>query len=201
VAAERHKSAKGAADPEGEGTARPARASGWAELWDTLQAVVLAVVLALLIRHFVVETYKVDGQSMEPTLQNGERLLVNKFIYRFTPPRPGQIIVFRPPIPGERQDFVKRVIAVGGQTVSMQDGVVYVDGQPQPEPYLPPTWRDHYSMPPVTVPPGYVFVLGDHRAASEDSRYFPTKFVPLSSIRGEAVLVWWPPGEFHLLSG
>lgn len=189
-----------AAEPQQPGSDSEARAgSGWGELWDTVQAIVVAVVLALLIRQFVVETYKVDGQSMDPTLQNGERLLVNKFIYRFTSPKPGQIIIFHPPIPGVTQDFVKRVIAVGGETVQMQDGVVYVDGQVQPEPYLPPSYRDHYNSPqPFTVPAGDVWVLGDHRDASEDSRFFGP--VPISSIRGEAMLVWWPLGDFRGLS-
>ncbi len=189
-----------AADPqETEPEQRGQSPSGWGELWDTIQAIVVAVVLALLIRQFVVETYRVDGLSMEPTLQNGERLLVNKFIYRFTPPRPGQIIVFHPPLP-TTQDYVKRVVAVGGQTISMENGVVYINGQQQAEPYLPPAWRDHYNMPPLLVPQGDVFVLGDHRDASEDSRYFPTHFVPISSIHGEAMLVWWPPQDIHVLS-
>jgi signal peptidase I len=172
--------------------------SGWGELWETIQAVVIAVVLALLIRQFVVETFRVDGVSMEPTLQNNERLLVNKFIFRFAQPKPGEIIIFHPPIPGETQDFVKRVIAVGGQTFQMEDGVVYVDGKVQPEPYLPPAWRGDANFGPVTVPPGDVWVLGDHRDDSEDSRVFGP--VPISSIRGEAMLIWWPLSEFHVLS-
>jgi len=173
--------------------------SGWGEFWDTVQAIVIAVVLALLIRQFVVETYRVEGESMQPTLQNNERLLVNKFIFRFAQPKPGEIIVFRPPIVGEQQDFVKRVIALGGESVSMQNGQVYINGQLQAEPWLPPAWRDQASMPAFTVPGGDVWVLGDHRAASEDSRIFGP--VPLASIRGEAMLVWWPLNDFRLLGG
>ena len=172
--------------------------SGWSELWDTVRAVAVAVVLALLVRHFIVETYKVNGESMQPTLQNNERLLVNKFVYRFEAPRPGEIIVFHPPLPSS-EDFVKRIVAVGGQSISMQNGYVYIDGKVQDEPYLPPSWRDHYSMPPITVPQGDVWVMGDHRAASEDSRFFPTHFVPISSIHGEAMLVWWPLQDFRAL--
>jgi signal peptidase I len=182
--------------PEAEGRPDTGGRSGWGELWETVQAVVIAVVLALLIRQFVVETYRVDGVSMEPTLQNNERLLVNKFIFRFTKPKAGEIIIFKPPIPGETQDFVKRVIAVGGQTFSMQNGVVYVNGQAQPEPWLPASYRVG-TFAPVTVPPGDVWVLGDHRGDSEDSRVFGP--VPLSSIQGEAILVWWPLADFRAL--
>lgn len=170
--------------------------SGWNEIWDTVRAVAVAVLLALLVRHFVVETYKVNGESMQPTLQNGERLLVSKFAYRFGPPRPGEIIVFHPPLP-VTEDYVKRVIAIGGQTISMQDGDVYINGHRQSESYLPPSWRDDYTMPPVVVPQGDVWVMGDHRAASDDSRFFPSHFVPISSIHGEAVLVWWPLADFR----
>lgn len=170
--------------------------SGLSEVWDTVRAVAVAVVVALLVRHFVVETYKVNGESMQPTLQNGERLLVNKFVYRLRAPKPGEVIVFHPPLP-TTEDFVKRIIAIGGQTISMQDGVVYIDGQIQSEPYLPPSWRDHYNLSPITVPVGDVWVMGDHRAASEDSRFFPSHFVPISSIHGEVMLVWWPLPDFR----
>jgi signal peptidase I len=187
--------------PEGAGGPNPrgdaGGRSGWGELWETIQAVVIAIVLALLIRQFVVETFRVDGVSMEPTLQNNERLLVNKFIYRFTKPKAGEIIIFLPPIPGQTQDFVKRVIAVGGQTFQMQNGVVYVNGKVQPEPYLPASWRGNASFGPVTVPLGDVWVLGDHRMDSEDSRIFGP--VPISAIRGEAMLVWWPLSDFRVL--
>lgn len=172
--------------------------SGWREVWETVRAIVIAVAAALLIRQFAFETYQVKGFSMQPTLQNQERLLVNKLVYRFGPPHVGQIIVFRPPLPDTTEDFVKRVIAVGGQTVDMRNGLVYVNGRLQSEPYLPPAWRDHYTMvTPVTVPRGDVWVLGDHRAASEDSRIFGP--VPLRSIQGEAVLVWWPLSDIRVL--
>ncbi len=194
--------------------------SGWQELWETVRAILLAVLAALLIRQFVVETYRVNGISMEPTLQNNERLLVNKFIYRFTPPHVGQIIIFHPPLPTPAQlasgsfhgtdtchmaipsseDFVKRVIAVAGQTFAMRNGVVYINGQAQAEPWLPTAWRDHYTTvhpSQVKIPPGDVWVLGDHRAASLDSRCFGP--VPISSIKGQAMLVWWPLGNFRIL--
>ncbi len=172
--------------------------SGLIEIRDTVLAVAVAIVLALLMRQFVVETYRVNGESMQPTLQNGERLLVNKFVFRFQKPRVGEIIVFHPPLP-TNEAYVKRIVAVAGQTISMQNGYVYIDGHVQNEPYLPAAWRDHYTLAPLTVPAGDVFVLGDHRAASEDSRFFPGHFVPVRSIHGEAVLIWWPPADFRTL--
>ncbi len=178
-------------------SARLARTgSGGAELWDTVRAVVIAVAAALLIRHFVLETYQVNGVSMEPTLQNGERIMVNKLALRFGPPRIGEVIVFHPPL-NTPDDFVKRIIALGGQTFSMRSGTVYVDGQVQPEPYLPSAWRSTDSFPSVTVPKGDVWVLGDHRGDSEDSRIFGP--VPITSIRGVAEVIWWPPKDFRLL--
>lgn len=154
--------------------------------------------LALLIRQFVVESFVVQGSSMRPTLTNGERLLVNKFIYRLDPPKIGNIIVFLPPPAAHTtKDFIKRVIALGGDTVSMQDGQVYVNGRLQPEPYLPSSYRGVADFPPEVVPKGYVFVLGDNRNNSEDSRYFG--FVPLQNIRGQAMFAWWPPQDIHVI--
>jgi signal peptidase I len=166
-------------------------------VWETVETVVIALALALLIRAFVVESFVVQGQSMEPTLQNGEHLLVNKFIYRFETPKAGQIIVFHPPLPTTR-DFIKRVIATPGEQVAMRTGVVYIDGVPQAESYLPASYRDTANYPPTLVPKGDVFVLGDNRRNSEDSRYFG--FVPITSIRGQAIVIWWPPqdvGSIH----
>lgn len=184
--------------------------AAWREFWDTVRTVGIALVIALLIRQFVVETYQVKGTSMQPNLQNGERLLVNKFVYRFGQPHIGQIIVFQPPIPGDTVAFVKRVVALPGQTFWMKDGQVYVDGKLQVEPWEPPSWRTHFTgsefingmqtgecplsgsvdAQPITVPPGHIWVLGDHRKVSEDSRCFGP--VPISSIRGQVMLIWWP---------
>lgn len=171
------------------------RRSGGA-LRETLETVLIALILALVIRTFVIEPFWVRGYSMEPTLLNGERLLVNKFLYHIIPLKTGDIIVFHPPLP-TAEDYIKRVIATAGETVSMKNGVVYVNGKAIPEPWESKdgkSWLDHFNMPPETVEPGHVFVLGDHRNASEDSRYFGQ--VPLSSVRGEAWFVLWPLNRF-----
>lgn len=159
---------------------------------ETIETVLVAVVLALLIRTFVVEPYWVRGHSMVPTLVNGERLLVNKFWFHISGVKAGEIIIFHPPLQ-VNEDYVKRVIALGGQSVSMTNGTVYVNGKPIPEPWEEKngvSYLDHYSFPPEKVKAGTVFVLGDNRAQSQDSRFFGD--VPVSSIRGQAFFVLWP---------
>jgi signal peptidase I len=165
-------------------------------LRDTLETVIVAVVLALVIRTFVVEPYIVDGFSMQNTLQNGERLLVNKLWYRFGSLHYGEIVIFQPPIPGQ-PPYVKRVIATAGQTVSMVNGQVYVNGKKMPQPFLVHhgvSTEDHWNMAPLKVPTGDIFVLGDHRAASEDSRFFGP--VSVKAVEGVAFWVIWPLSQF-----
>ena len=157
---------------------------------EVVQTLLVAVIVALLIRAFVVESFLVDGVSMEPTLRDEERLLVDKISYRWHPPRRFDIVVFRYPHDPSR-DFVKRIVALPGETVRIERGTVYVDGRPLDEPYLAEPGTDFYG--PVQVPAGHVFVLGDNRPHSDDSRSGWT--VPISAIIGRAVLVYWPPGE------
>jgi len=157
---------------------------------EVFEIVVVSLILALLIRGFVVESFLVDGISMEPTLQDGERLLVNKLVYRFHPPERFDIVVFHYPRDPSR-DFIKRVIGLPGETVEIVEGQVYVNGRPVEEPYVVNRGPDFY--PPITVPPGHVFVLGDNRPHSDDSRSGWT--VPVREIIGKAFLVYWPPAE------
>lgn len=174
----------------------PTPAGVWADVWETVRAVGIALVAALLIRQFVAQTYTVDGPSMEPNFHTGERVLVLRAAYDFGPPRPGQVIVFKPPIPSP-DDFIKRVIAVGPATVQITQGQVYVNGVLQPDGFVYPPYRGTGNYGPYQVQPGYVFVLGDHRTDSEDSRVFGE--VPLGSIAGRVLLIWWPPADARLV--
>ncbi len=156
-------------------------------LWETVETIAVALILTLIIRHFVVESFVVRGSSMEPTLHDGERLLISKFTYRFNPPRPGDIIVFRSPI-NPREDLIKRVIAVEGQRVEIKNGRAIVDGRPKDEPYI--AGPDNTYRPPQEIPAGMVFPLGDNRPNSADGREFGP--VRRSDVKGKAILIWWP---------
>ena len=159
------------------------------EAKDWVISIVAAVVMALLIRTFIVELYIVDGPSMKPTLQHEERLVVNKFIYRLRNPEKGEVLIFRYPRDPSR-DFIKRVIATGGDTIEIKEGRVYVNDQLLKEDYILEKTRTEY--PKVTIPEGTVFVMGDNRNNSDDSRFADVGFVPLDLIKGKAVIVFWP---------
>lgn len=156
---------------------------------ELIETVVLALLIALAIRTFVVEVYKVQGSSMQQTLAQGERVLVNKFIYRYLgrPPQPGEIIVFQYPREPDR-DFIKRIVAVAGDRVELRAGKVYVNGKLFPE--APSVIASDTDFPEKTVPEDSVWVLGDNRNNSEDSRFFNE--VPVKNIRGQAFFRIWP---------
>lgn len=166
------------------------------ELREWVISISAAVIMALMIRTFIVELYVVDGPSMKPTLQNAERLVVNKFIYYVREPHKGEIIVFRYPSDTSR-DFIKRVIATAGDTIEIKDGRVYVNDQLQREDYILEKTRSEY--PKATIPEGTVFVMGDNRNNSEDSRFSDVGFVPLDLVKGKAVLIFWPTDEAKTL--
>ena len=159
-------------------------------------SIIAAVVMALLIRTFIVELYIVDGPSMRPTLQHEERLVVSKFIYKLRNPEKGEILIFKYPRDPSR-DFIKRVIAVGGDTIEIKEGRVYVNDQMLKEDYILEKTRTEY--PKVTVPEGTVFVMGDNRNNSDDSRFADVGFVPLDMIKGKAMLVFWPFDKLQTL--
>ena len=145
---------------------------------------------------FIVELYVVDGPSMRPTLESEERLVVNKFIYRFRPPEKGEVLVFQYPRDPSR-DFIKRVIAAPGDTIEIRAGRVLVNDQLLTEDYILEKTRSEY--PKSTVPEGHVFVMGDNRNNSEDSRFADVGFVPYDLIKGKAMLVFWPISAYKTL--
>lgn len=159
-------------------------------LGELLAMVALAFLLATGIRTFIVQPYVVPTGSMVPTIEIQDRIIANKFIYRFDEPAPGDIVVLDDPT-GNVDTLVKRVIAVGGQTVDLQDGRVVVDGVVLEEPYTHGLPSDPMTQEmPYAVPEGSVWLMGDARTNSADSRVFGA--VPLSDIRGKAFVCYWP---------
>lgn len=166
------------------------------EIKDWAVSIGIAIVLAMLIRTFVVELYVVEGPSMRPTLLSTERLVVNKFIYRLSEPQRNDVLVFRYPRDPSR-DFIKRVIAVPGDTIEIHEGNVYVNSTLLNEPYILSKTRGSYPL--RVVPENSVFVMGDNRNNSEDSRFADVGFVPYDLLKGKAVLVFWPVDKFRSL--
>jgi signal peptidase I len=150
-----------------------------------------SVVIAFVVIIFIYQPVKVEGNSMLPGLVDQERIFVNKFGYRFGigSIERGDLIVFW--YPGDlSKSFIKRVIALPGDTIEIDRGTVILNGRPLREDYVPAEYRDSISMPPRKVDPGKYFVLGDHRNSSNDSR--AGWLAPRSSIYGKAVFVYWP---------
>ncbi len=169
------------AEPAG----RPARAKS--ALREVAETVVPAIIIAVLIHVFLAQATRVYGQSMEPNLHTDMRLVVEKLSYRLHTPQRGDIVVLR--VRPEDEMLIKRVIGLPGDQVEIRDGKVYVNGQPLDEPYLDQETRGNLA--PRTVPPLHVFVMGDNRRASNDSRSFGP--VHIDNIIGKAWLSYWPP--------
>jgi signal peptidase I len=165
------------------------------EAKEWAHSIIIALVLTLIIRTFVVQAFKIPSGSMRPTLLEGDKLFVNKYVYRFEPPQRGDIIVFRYPV-DMKKDFIKRLVAAPGETVEIRDGVIYVDGKALTDPASFGRFyyynHDPYANPgeKVKVPADTYFVLGDNSANSTDSRFWG--FVPKKNLLGKAVFRWWP---------
>lgn len=162
---------------------------------EVIETIVLTVLMFLVIR-FAVQNFNVEGTSMEPRLHNGELILVDKWTYLFHPPQRGDVIVFvAPPMPSE--DFVKRIIGVPGDKITINNTTVTVDGVTLNETYVAPIdqGNPYYNgtVQNIVVPPNSYFVLGDDRVRSDDSRAWG--FVPVKNIIGRAALVYWPLGQ------
>jgi signal peptidase I len=154
---------------------------------EVFETIVPAVVIALLINLFLAQATRVYGQSMEPNLHTDQRLVVEKISYNFHAPRRDDIVVLKVRKDSEEL-LIKRVIGLPGDTIQVTNGVVYINGEPFEEPYLASPTRGDYG--PIEVPPLHVFVMGDNRNASNDSRSFGP--IPLDNIIGRAWLSYWP---------
>lgn len=164
---------------------------------ETLSIVIIAFILAMILRTFVIEGRIIPSESMLPTLQVGDRVMVNKFIYYFKKPQRGDIIVFHPPeILNSKDDYIKRVIGLPGETVEMKNNKVYIDGKPLVEPYL--TEPVNYTYGPVVVPEDSLLVLGDNRNNSFDSHMW-NAWLSKDKIKGKAFVIYWPIKEIKLL--
>ena len=157
----------------------------------------IAIGLALIIIVFLYQPVKVEGTSMAPLLSDQERIFINKFVYRFEPINRGDVVVFWYPL-DRSKSFIKRVIGLPGEMVEIHQGILSVNGQVVPEPYVPPMYEDVSDFGPVRVPKDSYFVMGDHRISSNDSRVFG----PVASrfIYGRAVFAYWPVDHFGSLS-
>jgi signal peptidase I len=206
---------------------RPKSRAG--RLIELVAIVVLALGLALAIQAWLIKPYQIPSGSMEPTLDVGQRVLVNRFIYHLHEPKPGNIVVFHPPEGAESvsecgvlvkkmqpletgepcpqstaekssQTFIKRIVAVGGDTVSIKDGHPVVNGvEKTDEPYIRPCGGGLVCNLPkaIEIPKGYFFMMGDNRGESDDSRYWGP--IPKSWIIGEAFATYWPPDRIGSL--
>lgn len=185
--------------PEAIPPARPRR-TNW--LVETVLTVALAIGLYLIIQALVVQTYRVEGHSMDDSLHDGQHLLIDKLTPRFDDYSRGDVVVLHPPDePEDSTPFIKRVIGVAGDHLEVHDGAVWVDGTQLDEPYVAagaitePSFSDESSW---DVGPGEVFVMGDNREDSRDSREFGV--VQTSEIIGRAWLRFWPLDAFGILS-
>jgi signal peptidase I len=173
------------------------RKKGRSGLRDLFITLLVAFVLVFgVVRPFIVAAYWVPTESMVPTLLVGDRVFANKFIYRFAEPERGDIVVFED-VEGGEDDLIKRVVAVAGDRVRVNAGVLKVDGEIQEEPYVKPQFPDGNIYGPEKVPEGYVFVMGDNRGNSADSRVFG--LLPVENIEGEAFVRFWPLSRIGLL--
>lgn len=169
------------------------RRSIWRELLETA---VLTIVIFLVVR-VALQNFKVEGESMYPNLHNNEYILVNKIDYLIHPPSRGDIVVFHAVPAGEpTKDFIKRVIGLPGETVSIHNQHVWINGRELQEPYL--NQLPDYTFPQKTVPTGDYFVLGDNRNNSDDSHLWPETFLAKQYIIGKAWVSYWPPSDLHV---
>lgn len=205
--------------PETAPEQAPRARSRFAWLGSLPALIVIALLVAILVKTFLIQAFYIPSESMEPTLQVGDRVFVNKFVYDFGDINRGDVIVFENPneatVPArhgisavlhwlgegfgfaqpEGEDYIKRVIGLQGETIEIHDRTVYVDGVPLAEPYLTAEKRAcNNDFGPVQVPAGRLFMLGDNRCNSADSRY-GLGFVSEDKVVGKAFVIIWPPSD------
>ena len=156
----------------------------------------MAVLFCFFLITFVAQAFRVQGTSMLPLLEDSERIIVNKFIYRFHPIHRGDVVVFWYP-KDPSVSFIKRVVGVPGDTVELRRGALFVNDRRISEEYVRPQFNDDETHGPVTVAKGYYYVLGDHRNSSNDSRSWGE--VPEKYIYGKAVFRFWPPSKMGFI--
>ncbi|MBI3925848.1 MAG: signal peptidase I [Armatimonadetes bacterium] len=167
---------------------------------ENIDSIVYAGVVALLLIHFVVRSFYIPSGSMLDTLQLYDYILVNKLSYVYGHPMRGDIAVFHPPeetYAGDKTDLIKRVVAIEGDEIEVKDGALYLNGMRQEDPYVREGTTTGY-FPRERIKPGHVFMMGDNRQNSRDSRYFGQ--VPLQNLVGEAMFIFFPPrraGPLH----
>lgn len=168
------------------------------EIWSWIKSLGIAVILALLIRQHVLAFYVVDGSSMHPTLENGQLVVVNKLVYKLAEPRHGDVVVFASALEEfgfkEKRVFIKRIIALPGDTLEIKEGTLLLNGEPLIEAYTSAEMQDNFG--PLFIEEGFFFAMGDNREplGSWDSREFGPR--PLGEILGRADLIIFPiPGK------
>jgi signal peptidase I len=166
------------------------------EYRENVEAFAIAVLTILFIIIFIVQSFLVKGSSMDNTLHDGERLLVNKFIFRIRPPKTGDIIVLKYPKDPSKK-FIKRVIGLPGDRVYIQNAKLYINGTEIKEPYIREKMYQDYDF--TEVPERTVFVMGDNRNCSKDSRDPDVGFVPYDNLVGKAIFIFWPPSKVQIL--
>ncbi|HEY3249000.1 MAG TPA: signal peptidase I [bacterium] len=163
-------------------------------LWDFTKTLIIAFVLAQLIMVSVAQAFQVEQYSMEPTLLPHDRVLVDKFLYRIRQQHRGDVIVLKYPL-NQSRNYIKRIIALPNDTLEVREGRVLINGKVSTEPYLDGTPQGNYG--PFKVPADSVFVMGDNRNNSEDSRAFGP--VKKDLVVGQAILIYWPPNRMRQL--
>jgi len=167
------------------------------EVREYAESFAIAIVLALFIIFFVAQSFLVQGSSMEPSLHDGQRLLVDKVTYRFREPRRGEVVVFGYP-KDPRRKFIKRIVGLPGDVVEIRNRQLVINNEPIAEDYIRGPMYQPFG--PYTVPEGTVWVLGDNRNNSEDSRFADVGPVPMERVVGRALFVYWPPATSGIIA-